>query len=88
MSDELQDFEEAPGNGEPAEQEFTIDRLDMGPGWVCFQAGQQPPPLDQLPAMLNHCFYTWLQRNSEFRVRASLPVTESGNTVAIHVWFE
>ena len=68
--------------------QITIDRIEMGPGWVCFQAGEKPPALEQLPGYLNHACYAWLQRNSEFAVRATLPIVEQGYTVAIHVWFE
>ncbi len=70
------------------EIKVTIDRVDMGTGWVCFQAGDKPPPPDQLPAFLNQTLYTWLKRNPEFRLRAVLPIVEGGNTVLIHVWFD
>ena len=70
------------------DNKVTIDRIDMGTGWVCFQPGENPPPAENLPALLNHSFYTWLQRNTEFTVRTVLPIVESGNTVAIHVWFD
>jgi hypothetical protein len=69
-------------------KQITIDRIDMGTGWVCFQPGDQPPPPDQMPGYLNHDFYNWLQRNPEFRVRAVLPIVEKGNTVLLHVWFD
>lgn len=68
--------------------QFTIDRLEMGTGWVCFQPGDHPPPPDQLPGYLNQAFYTWLERNPDFRVRSVLPITQDGQTVLIHVWFE
>ena len=67
----------------------TIDRIELGTGWVCFQPGSdRPPPFEQLPALLNETFYTWLQRNPEFKVQSVLPIVENGNTVLIHVWFE
>ena len=68
--------------------QYTIDRVEMGSGWACFQAGENPPPLEMLPGYLNHTFYSWLQRNPEFQVRTTLPIVENGNTVAIHVWFD
>lgn len=68
--------------------QVTIDRIDMGTGWVCFQAGEKPPPPERLPVYLNETFYTWLKRNPEFTVRATLPIVQNGNTVAIHVWFD
>jgi len=70
------------------ESQITIDRMEMGTGWVCFQTGDNPPSLEELPAYLNQAFYSWLQRNPEFKVQTVLPIVESGNTVAIHVWFE
>jgi len=70
------------------ENQITIDRIEMGIGWACFQAGKKKPPADKLPGYLHHAFYTWLQRNQEFTVRAALPIIEQGNTVAIHVWFD
>ena len=66
-------------------EQYTIDRIDMGTGWVCFQIGETPPPIEQLPSYLNTTFYEWLQRNPEFKVRATMPIVEGGNTVAIHV---
>lgn len=70
------------------ETQVTIDRIEMGTGWVCFQAGEKPPAAEYLPGFLNDAFYTWLQRNPGFQIRATLPVVEKGNTVLIHVWFE
>ena len=76
------------GSEQPSDSQVTIDRIEMGTGWVCFQAGEMEPDPDQLPGYLNHAFYSWLQRNPEFKVRTALPVVASGNTVAIHVWFD
>ena len=70
------------------DEEFSIDRVEMGTGWACFQAGKQQPPVELLPSYLNHTFYNWLQRNQEFTIRATLPIVEKGNTVAIHVWYD
>lgn len=71
-----------------SEEQVTIDRIEMGTGWACFQPGEQPPNPDQLPGYLNHSFCTWLQRNPKFTVRAVLPIVENGNTVLLHVWFD
>ena len=68
--------------------QVTIDRVELGTGWVCFQAGKKPPEPQYLPAFLNDAFHTWLQRNPAFQVRATLPIVEHGHTVLIHVWFE
>ena len=72
----------------PDDNQVTITRVDMGTGWVCFQAGKKEPTREQLPGFLAHAFYTRLQRNPEFKVRATLPVVSEGNTIAIHVWFD
>ena len=72
----------------PDDHQITIDRIEMGTGWACFQPGEKPPSAEKLAGYLNHNFYTWLQRNPEFKVRAILPIVENGNTVAIHVWFD
>ncbi len=70
------------------EIEITIDRIEMGTGWVCFQGGDNPPPPDQLPHILNDALSEWLVRNPEFKVRTMLPVVVDGNTVAINIWFD
>ena len=68
--------------------EFTINRIEMGSGWVCFQGGENPPPPDQLPYVLNEALNEWLMRNPEFKVTSCLPIVVNANTVAINVWFE
>ena len=70
------------------DKKVTIDRIDLDTGCVCFQPGEYPPPPENLPALLNRSVCTWLQQNYEFTVRAVLPLVESGNTIAIHVWFD
>lgn len=66
----------------------TIDRVDMGEGYVCFQAGKQPPAPEELPYYLHRALQDWLRRNSEFRIRTAMPIVANGQTVAIHVWFD
>ena len=70
------------------ETQITIDRVEMGTGWVSFQGGENPPSPDQLPLFLNDALSNWLSRNPEFRVRTILPIVVEGNTVAINVWFD
>ena len=62
------------GSEQPADTQITIDRIEMGTGWVCFQPGEKPSSPEKLAGYLNHNFYTWLQRNPEFKVRATLPI--------------
>lgn len=81
MDDQSSDT--AQGNAQ-----FTIDRVDLGTGWVCFQAGEAAPPAEDLPGYLSQTLCTWLQRNPGFSVRSTLPIMVGGNTVAIHVWFD
>ena len=70
------------------ENQITIDRIELGTGWVCFQGGETPPPPGQLPLYLNDALANWLRNNSEFKVRTVLPLVVDGNTVAINVWFD
>jgi hypothetical protein len=70
------------------ENQITIDRIEMGTGWVCFQGGETPPSPDQLPFFLNDALAAWLRNNPEFKVRTTLPIVVEGNTVAINVWFD
>ena len=70
------------------ENQFTIDRVEMEIGWVCFQGGDTPPPSDQLPYFLFDALASWLKGNPEFTVRTVLPLVVEGNTVAINVWFD
>ena len=68
--------------------QITIGRVDLGTGWVCFQAGNQTPPSEALPGYLSQTLCTWLQLNPAFKVRAVLPISVGGNTVALHEWFD
>ena len=70
------------------ENEITIDRMEMGTGWVCFQGGENPPAPDQLPYILNDALSNWLRSNSEFKIRSVLPIVVEGNTTVINVWFD
>ncbi len=70
------------------ETRITIDRVELGTGWVCFQGGETPPSPDQLSFFLNDALTTWLRNNSEFKVRTILPLVVKGNTIAINVWFD
>lgn len=67
---------------------YTIDRIEMGTGWVCFRGGDDPPPPAELPSILSEAMSEWLTRNSEFRLRTALPIVQDGHTMAIHVWFD
>ena len=75
-------------NEQKSENEVTIDRIEMGTGWVCFQGGEKPPPVDQLPYILNDAVTDWLTRNPEFKIKTVLPIVVEGNTMAINIWFD
>ena len=71
-----------------AEERYVIERRDITPGWSYFTPGDPPPPADRVPAFLNLDVIRWLKENKQIRVRATLPMVENGNTVAIHVWYD
>jgi hypothetical protein len=71
------------------EQIVTINRLEMGMGWVLFVPNSdRPPPPESLPAALHGSVAEWVRQNSIIKVRDTLPVIENGNTVGLHVWFD
>ncbi len=70
------------------ENTITIDRIELGTGWVCFQGGESPPAPDQLPWFLNDAITTWINRHPEFKIRTMLPIVVGGNTVAVNIWFD
>jgi len=70
------------------DNKITIDRIELGTGWVCFQGGETPPEPDQLPWFLNDAITTWINRNPEFKIRTMLPIVVGGNTVAVNIWFD
>ena len=67
---------------------IRIERVDLEEGWVVFKAGEPAPPPENLPYYLHDAFQGWLRRNKELSIRTALPIVASGNTVAIHVWFD
>lgn len=68
--------------------QISIDRVEMGTGWVCFEGGENPPAPEQLPLYLHDALENWLRNNAEFKIRTVLPIVVNGNTVAINVWFD
>ena len=74
--------------GEEKSDGLLIERVDIDTGWVRFQAGNPPPPQNELPVALESAFATWLTRNPAFKIRNILPIVADGYTVAINVWFE
>lgn len=74
------------GNGKHT---FTIDVAPVGPGYVIVapRAGQGEPP-DATPFLLSCSLRDWLAERPSFRVRASVPIVQHGQTVAIHLWYD
>ena len=66
----------------------SIDMTEMGPGWLYFDAGQNPPARDELPLWLNRCLVEWLQSHPDARPRSTLGIVADGATVGIHLWFD
>ncbi len=67
---------------------LQVERHDVASGHVMFRTGTDKLPLEQRPALLEAAMLQWLKQHPEFGVRAALPITSYGHTVAIHVWFE
>ncbi len=73
---------------EQQEPKVNVERQDVASGHVVFRTGTDKLPLEQRPALLETAMLQWLTQHPEFNVRATLPITSYGHTVAIHVWFE
>jgi len=70
------------------EEGYVIVRRTLAPGRVYLILGEPLPPPEQVPEVLNLGLMRWLKENRQIRVRATLPMVENGNTVAIHVWYD
>ena len=70
------------------EERYEMVRRTLAPGWVYFTPGDPPPPPARVPAFLNLDLIQWLKENKQVKIRATLPMVENGNTVAIHVWYD
>ncbi len=66
---------------------FLLERRAVA-SLVLQKRGTDKLPLEQRPALLEAAMLQWLTQHPEFNVRATLPITSYGHTVAIHVWFE
>lgn len=69
-----------------ASSRIGIKQLDMG-GWVRVFVGQGQPGPD-LPAYLSHALNNWFRERPHLRLRFVLPVTQHGDTVELHGWYE
>ena len=66
----------------------NIDFNTLGPGWIVVEAGDPTPEIGDMPQLLHRSLVQWLQEHPQITVRAVLPITNAGLTVAIHVWFD
>ena len=73
---------------EPDKSKLHVERHDIASGHVVFRAGTDQLPLEQRPTLIEAAMLQWLKQHPKFDVRATLPITSYGHTVAIHVWFE
>lgn len=76
------------GNGDGTSQKKLIHITVQGEGCVVLEPdAKQPPSLAELPIVLGQALLHWLKTNP-VRVRATLPISKDGNTVALLVWFD
>ena len=66
----------------------TVERVDIGTGWVGFSVSGGNVPMEARPALLDDAMTKWLRLHQDLKVRETLSITAHGNTVAVHVWFE
>ena len=72
------------------ESEFTVKMMeDVQRGYVAFCADEDDPSAPEaLPVMLASAMQQWLDDNPELVVHSTLPITQNGNTIAIHIWYD
>ena len=80
--------EESNGAGHRKPEQVSIDLIELGPGWVYFEAGRQQPEVGELPFFLNQTLIGWLKEHPHYHVRATQGLVCDGHTVGIHVWFD
>lgn len=73
-----------PGNGSG---KFDVGVHDMG-GWVRVVAGGTAPQDGNLAFYLAHRLSHWLRENAHLRLLCVAPISQDGNTVELHAWYE
>ena len=81
------DHSNGAGDREKAAQ-ISIDMIQMGPGWVYFEAGQQQPIVEGLPLFLNQSLIGWLREHPQYCIRATQGIVLGGMTVGLHAWYD
>ena len=72
------------GNGESK----TFIDYHEGPGYVLICPRDTTNHPADIALILNGALNEWLHKHLGIRVRAALPITRDGQTVAIHLWFD
>ena len=69
-----------------SEPRFTITVTDMG-GWarVYLASGE---PAGEVAKPLSQSLTEWMRSNPQLRVTHIVPITSSGDTAELHVWYE
>ena len=72
------------GNGDTG---TAIDFVER-PGYVLI-CPQDPARLPaNIALVVNTALLDWLKRNPAIRVRTVLPITQDGQTTAVHLWYD
>ena len=70
--------------------DFTVKMMeDVQRGYVAFCADDDDPfAPEALPVMLARAMQQWLDENPQLVVQSTLPITQNGHTIAIHIWYD
>ncbi len=81
---------DSSGNGDPRPKpgEVKIQATVIGPGWVVFEVVVSSPGNFPAGYWIHRSMIEWLRERPQVKVRASVPIMASGETVAIHLWFD
>lgn len=73
-----------------ADEEYSVKITEFPDyGHVIFCADDEsPPPAEDLPGTLGLALQDWMGENPLVVVRASLPIVQHGQTIAIHLWYD
>jgi hypothetical protein len=53
---------------------------------ICPHDAATLPP--NIAAIINQALLDWLKQHPAVRVRAALPITQDGQTTALHLWYD
>lgn len=72
----------------PLDSDLTVNAFEMRSGWIFLRVDSVERELNQVPFVLSQALSDWLMDNPSIVVRHTLPITASGHTVGIHVWYD